>query len=1265
MKKILAIVLSFVLLLSVMPLSVFAATYSGTCGENLTWELDSITGTLTISGNGDMTNYSGKDAPWHSKSSYIKNIEIAETVTSIGNLAFAYCMGLTEVNIPSNVKVIGKSAFWQCENLTKIVIGNGVNSIGVNAFGLCNSLTKVDIPDSVTSIGDGAFSDCRVLKEVSIGSSVNSINGTMFAGSWALEIITMEENEKYHLDGNCVIETETKTLVVGCKNSIIPLDGSVTSIGDYAFYGRRGLTEIYIPDSITSIGRYAFYYCIGLTEITIPDSITSIDWRAFMNCESVTEVVIGSGVTSIDDTAFYSLTNLESITVAEGNSVYHSDGNCLIETQFKSLILGCKNSIIPNSVKRVENAFCYCTNLTEITIPSSVTDIYDRAFFGCTNLKTVNNYSKIYIEKGKTNHGYLGYYADTVNNWSIDMSGKCGDGLEWSFDLSSGGLSITGSGDMTDYTSSSDVPWYPFRSMIKNITLSENLTKIGAYAFYNCGGLTEITIPKSVENIGVRAFYWCEGLTEVDIPDNVTSIGAYAFSNCGGLTEVDIPDNVTDIGNGAFSRCKNLTYIKLGDGVIKVGGQAFSYCTGLTEITIPSSVTDIKSEAFFGCTNLKTVNNYSKIYIEKGVINHGYLGYYADTVNNWSIDMFGECGNGLEWSFDPSSGGLSITGSGDMADYTSPSDVPWSPFRSMIKNITLSENLTKIGAYAFYDCYGLTEVDIPDSVTSIGANAFFYCGSLTEITIPKGVENIGERAFCRCTNLTKITIPNGVTEIGSFTFGSCYSLREITIPNSVKSICLGAFHNSCPKIYYLGTESQWNKIEIERFDEGDLDSRFESDGLDFAKIYYNVLSAPREETENVFVSVPAVEEGTEFVVDKLETNIALENVIDNSILAADEVIVYDMQLQKDNIPVQPTGTATVYVPVPENMKGELCKIYYIDDAGNTTDMNAIFENGLIKFNTDHFSKYAIFESNENVGDLKIAGASLTLYNDISVNFVVNKVLFTGTSYTNPYMEFEFNGKKTTVSDYTEDGDYYKFSFKNIAPDKMSDTIKATLYATLDGELVSGSVKEYKVTDYCDYMLTNYGTEAYSKFRTLLVDLLNYGAETQIYTGYKTDSLVNANLNEEQKSWASADIESFNDALNKDYTTIDNPTVNWSGAWLELNSAITVKLLVATDSTENLSVKITNDAGKEWILDSAAFKAYDESNYQLDFNGLDASQMSDNIYLTVYKDNVAVSNTLRYSVESYAKAMKDSTYKNLAKLVQCMMKYGNSANRYKN
>ena len=440
-------------------------------------------------------------------------------ITKINQYAFYGCTGLTSVTIPNSVTSIGSYAFSGCSGLTSITIPDSVTSIGSYAFSGCSGLTSITILDSVTSIGSSAFSGCTGLTSVTIPSSVTNIGNSAFSGCTGLTSVTIPD--------------------------------SVTSIGDDAFKGCSGLTTMTIPNSVTSIGDSAFRDCSSLTSVTIPDSVTSIGDDAFCRCKGLTSVTIPDSVTSIGDDAFSGCTGLTSIIVDEGNTKYHSAGNCLIETATKTLILGCETSVIPTdgSVTSIgDDAFYGCTALTSVTIPDSVTSIGDYAFRNCSGLTSVtipnsvtsigryafswcSSLTSVTIPDSVTSIGYDAFYNTA---WYNNQP----DGLVYA-----GKVAYKYKGSMPSNTS---------------IVIKDGTLGIASFAFYGCSGLTSITIPNSVTNIGDSAFDGCKGLTSVTIPSSVTNIGNSAFSGCTGLTSVTIPDSVTSIGDFAFYNCSGL-----------------------------------------------------------------------------------------------------------------------------------------------------------------------------------------------------------------------------------------------------------------------------------------------------------------------------------------------------------------------------------------------------------------------------------------------------------------------------------------------------------------------------------------------------------------------------------------------------------------------------------------------------------------------------------------------------------------------------------
>lgn len=308
---------------------------------------------------------------------------ITYSVNSIGISAFEDCVELTYVTIPNSVTSIEGRVFWCCSGLISVAIPNSVTSIEYNAFSGCSSLNSVIIPNSVTRIGERAFSSCSGLTSITIPNSVTSIGDAAFSWCSGLTSITIS---------NSVTSIGKETFSYCSSLTSVTIPNSVTNIGNNAFQYCKSLTSVIIPNSVTSIGKMAFYSCYNLASVTIPNSVTSIGELAFGRCSCLTSVTIPNSVTSIGRSPFSSCQLITSISVEDGNPNYDSRTNCnaIIETSTSTLISGCKNTSIPNSVTNIgEWAFSGCSGLTSITIPNSVTSIGEYAFSECSSLSSV------------------------------------------------------------------------------------------------------------------------------------------------------------------------------------------------------------------------------------------------------------------------------------------------------------------------------------------------------------------------------------------------------------------------------------------------------------------------------------------------------------------------------------------------------------------------------------------------------------------------------------------------------------------------------------------------------------------------------------------------------------------------------------------------------------------------------------------------------------------------------------------------------------
>lgn len=817
-------------------------TPHGTCGTNLTWELDD--GVLTISGTGDMENYWQDDegAPWSEYSGNIKSIVIENGVTSIGNNAFANCYNVTAITIPDSVNTIGSYAFDSCSKLKQITIPGGVQEIKTGTFRYCTGVENIVIPDGVEVIDEYAFSNCTSLKSVNIPAAVTELYTSAFDHCDSLSGIDVDENNSYFSSVDGVLFSKSKSTLLCCPSGMetdsYQIPDYVTSLAGGAFKYCSGLTSITVPDSVRSMGGYAFAGCKNIKEITLPGEIDEISDGMFWGCESLMSIVVPDGVQRIGDSAFYQCYALSSVSIPDSvqsigwDAFYYCGSLTSIE--------------LPSGLESInDSTFSHCGALESITIPNTVKSICERAFSNCSALKDIyfNGSADEWLEIE------VSEYNDQLRSATVHCTDRnvTPEEFEVAWTLENGVLTISGKWEIKNY-GREEAPWYSESESITSVVVKDGVKRVGNNAFYGCSNLESVTLGDSVKSIGDYAFGGCSNLKTITIPAGLTSISYSAFGGCYALTTVNYAgtlkqwnriDFYNDDGGLSYAtiHCSDgniiptgscgdnaswrlidgtlvisgtggmdgvyadapwrnfraVTNVVIEKGITKIGDRAFG--SALETVYISASVTTIGESAFSNCDALKKV-------------------YYEGTAEQWKQIVIYESNDCLE--------NASIEYGAHVHCHTATVTEP-----TCIDAGYTTHTCTCGDSYvdSYTDAIGHSYEDgvctrcgmKPSGSGTCGENATWKLedGTLTisgtgnmedidradaqpwrdvrdaviSVVIEDGITNISSFAFKYFSSLKSITISGTVTSIGDYVFDDCPKLESITVDESGETYC--------------------------------------------------------------------------------------------------------------------------------------------------------------------------------------------------------------------------------------------------------------------------------------------------------------------------------------------------------------------------------------------------------------------------------------------------------------------------------------------
>ena len=733
------------------------------------------------------------------------------------------------------------------------------------------------------------------------------------AKKWETNLVSvLAADSLQYSDGNTTFKYEELNdgtiklteCVKTAKELIIPAeinDKKVSTIGlNFTSYN-SSIEKVSIPEGVTTLDSFAFDSCENLESINIPSTVTFIGHGTFRNCSSLKEIEIPDNITRLYFSTFEGCSSLESVKLPENL------------TQIDSYVFrDCSSLIeisIPENLVEIsgDDVFSGCSRLKKVKLPSKLTNIKNGTFYNCMSLTDISFPSSV---KTIGDYAFSGCSSLTVITLpdNIEKMGK--RVFKGCINLEKINLTVSNANYIIDNDAiyeknTNNLVTYTSGSKQKNFIIKDGVTEIDAQILFDCINTEIITLPESLVDFKYNIYSSdgmseCENLKAINISDNNTLYRSID----GVLYSKDLSNLIV------FPANKTDSYV-ISDKTVTIGNSAFAGNDKMTSIDIPSNVKSIESMAFGGCKNLKDVK------LNEGLANIGSNAFIAcDNLENIEIpDSVQEMASGVFLDC------------------------------KLLKNVKLSSNMKVLEDTMFYDCFSLENVIMPLNLEQIYPDTFTSCHNLKKLNIPESVKYISNYAVVDCINLESITIPSDVNDIGEMAFG--YILDNGGLVKKENFKIYGADGSTAQR---YANDNNFEFIEIK--------SVSSEDGI---KIEYTNDTTIGE--EDVSISLVTKELSNS---DPEYAKINFDGKIEDTGIKPDTVqfIAYEISLKNESgVTVQPDGNVLVKIPVFSDYNSKDYKVYYVNEKGQFTNMNAEYQSGYVVFTTKHFSTYLVTRTN--------------------------------------------------------------------------------------------------------------------------------------------------------------------------------------------------------------------------------------------------------------------------------------------------------------